>query len=131
MIRFTAKTRYGISAVIELAGHYGDGVIGLKRIAERHEIPVKFLDQIMGQLARAGIVRAARGSEGGYQLAQRPEGIPLYRVLEALTGASEPESNPILSDLVRKAEDGLKNIFQVSLGELAAREQGQALTYHI
>ena len=62
-VRVSAKVDYALRAVIELATA-GDGPVKGERIAQAQEIPLKFLENILGDLRQAGIVRSQRGVEG-------------------------------------------------------------------
>lgn len=66
------KTRYTIRALQHLADHYGEGPVPLSAIAERQNIPSKFLTVILSEMARAGIVASQRGRDGGYWLGVPP-----------------------------------------------------------
>ena len=72
-MRVSAKADYALRAVIELAVIGGESPVKGERIAQAQEIPLKFLENILGDLRHAGIVRSQRGVEGGYWLA-RPAG---------------------------------------------------------
>ena len=66
------KTRYTIRALQHLADHVGEGPVPLAVIAERQNIPPKFLTVILSEMARAGIVASQRGRDGGYWLGVPP-----------------------------------------------------------
>ncbi len=66
------KTRYTIRALQDLADHVGEGPVPLAVIAERQNIPPKFLTVILSEMARAGIVASQRGRDGGYWLGVPP-----------------------------------------------------------
>ena len=84
--RLTTKGQYGIRALSLLAEHYGKGYLSIKTIADAEEIPVRYLEQIMGQLRRKEIVQSIRGPSGGYKLNHPPDLITLDFVLHALEG---------------------------------------------
>ncbi len=85
-MKLSTRTRYGIRAVLELAENYGTGPLKLKIIAQRQEISVKYLEQLMTVLRSAGFVRSIRGSKGGYLLAKAPEKIKISDVFHCLEG---------------------------------------------
>ncbi len=66
------KSQYAVRAVFELAKKEGSGPVKAANIAAAQFIPVRFLENILGQLRQAGIVESVRGKEGGYRLAGRP-----------------------------------------------------------
>jgi len=72
--------------MLELASHYGEGPIELKEIAKKENISLKYLEQVINPLRGAGLVKALRGSKGGYSLAKPPSEICLYDVVETLEG---------------------------------------------
>ena len=85
-MKLSTRTRYGIRAVIELAQHESDRPLQLKLIAERQEISIKYLEQLMSLLRSAGFVRSVRGSKGGYVLARPANQIRLSEVFRSLEG---------------------------------------------
>jgi len=84
-VRVSAKADYALRAVIELAAA-AEGPVKGERIAQAQEIPLKFLENILGELRHAGIVRSQRGAEGGYWLARRAEEITVADVVRAVEG---------------------------------------------
>ena len=85
-MKLSTRTRYGIRAILELAQSGKKGPLQLKIIAQRQDISVKYLEQLMVVLKAAGFVRSVRGSKGGYVLAKAPEQIALSDVLHCLEG---------------------------------------------
>ncbi|HXY84628.1 MAG TPA: Rrf2 family transcriptional regulator [Gaiellaceae bacterium] len=85
-MRVSAKVDYALRAVIELAADDGDVPVKGERIAQAQEIPLKFLENILGDLRHAGIVRSQRGVEGGYWLARPPSEISVADVVRAVEG---------------------------------------------
>jgi Rrf2 family protein len=88
-MRITTRTRYAIRALYDLAFHRLGQAAGAKEIAERQKIPLRFLEQILQDLRKAGIVEARRGPRGGYALARQPAQISLAEVLHAVRGPLE------------------------------------------
>ena len=85
-MRVSAKADYALRACIELAAA-GDGVhVKGERIAQAQEVPLKFLENILGDLRQAGLVRSQRGAEGGYWLARPANEITLAEVIRAVEG---------------------------------------------
>jgi Rrf2 family protein len=85
-MRLSTRTRYGIRAILELAENHGKGPLQLKIVAQRQEISVKYLEQLMVILKSAGIVRSVRGSKGGYVLARPPNQIKVSDCFNCLEG---------------------------------------------
>jgi len=86
VLKLSNKVRYALSALFDIAFLGGGEAAQVKDIAERQEIPVRFLEQILVDLKRAGLVAAKRGPSGGYRLARPPADISLVAVIEALDG---------------------------------------------
>jgi Rrf2 family protein len=85
-VRISAKADYALRACIELAA-VEDGVhVKGERIAQAQEVPLKFLENILGDLRHAGLVRSQRGVEGGYWLARPAAEITLADVIRAVEG---------------------------------------------
>lgn len=85
-MKLSTRTRYGMRATIELAQYEGQRPLQLKVIAERQDISVKYLEQLMSMLRSAGFVRSVRGSKGGYVLARPAEQIRLNDLFRSLEG---------------------------------------------
>lgn len=86
-MNLSKKSRYGITALIDLAVYAKDQCVQLSSIAERNNISVKYLEQIFSSLRKAGLVRSVKGPQGGYLLAKRPESITVADVIHALDGS--------------------------------------------
>lgn len=84
-VRTTAKTDYAVRAAVELATA-GDEPVPAERIADAQDIPVNFLENILLDLRRAGIVDSRRGAGGGYLLARPADEIVLADVIRAVDG---------------------------------------------
>lgn len=82
----SAKGRYGLLLMVELALQAGRGPVLVAAIAERQALPPKFLRVLLGSLKAAGLVKVQRGPNGGCELARHPSHITALEVLEALEG---------------------------------------------
>ena len=91
-MKISTKGRYALRMMIDLAEHQGDGFIALKDIAQRQNISKKYLEQIVTQLSRAGLVRSVRGAGGGYLLTREPEEYTVGEILRVLEGNLAPVS---------------------------------------
>ncbi|MGH3089857.1 MAG: RrF2 family transcriptional regulator [Rubrobacteraceae bacterium] len=87
-MQVSAKVDYALRAMAELAVEDGEssGTMRGAAISEAQGIPKKFLENILHDLRRAGLVRARRGAGGGYQLSRPPEEITLADVIRAVEG---------------------------------------------
>jgi Rrf2 family protein len=80
------RVDYGLRAVIYLAGQEPDKCCSITEIAQQQGVPKNFLEKIIQDLMRAGLIRSKRGSCGGYTLARPPETISFREVVEAIDG---------------------------------------------
>ena len=84
MMRFSTRTIYGLKAMVDLAMHESQGPIPVAAIAKRQNISVDYLEQLLHRLRQAGLVVAARGARGGYQLRHSPSKISVADVTPLL-----------------------------------------------
>ena len=87
-MRVSARTEYAVLALMELARREGDQPLQSKDIAARANVPKPFLDQLLLDLRRAGLVRSVRGPGGGYVLARPASEILLREAVAAVEGGS-------------------------------------------
>ena len=80
---------YSVRAMIDLAGHYGEGRRKARQIATVMDIPARYLPQLLAPLVRRGLLVATAGPEGGYALAYDPASISVLDVIEAAEGPLE------------------------------------------
>jgi Rrf2 family protein len=85
LMQIPRKIEYALRAMIHLADN-PDGVARGLEIAERQQIPKYYLEKVIRDLMRRGLVRARRGPGGGYQLARTPETISFKDIIEAVEG---------------------------------------------
>lgn len=89
-MRITAKVDYAVRAAAELAAHHAAAgprsPMKGEAIATAQGIPVRFLESILAELRRSGIVTSQRGSEGGYWMARAPEDVSVADVIRAVEG---------------------------------------------
>ena len=147
-MKLSTRSRYGLRAMLVLALHEGDEPVMTKEIAERQNLPVTYLEQLMLALRKAELVNATRGAKGGYVLARDPRSIPLLEIVEALEGPLDIADcadvgscclDPgacALKDIFLRANQALHDVFQeVSLAQLAEdqanREASLMPMYHI
>ena len=89
-MKVSAKTEYACIAMLELASQYGSGEpVRIRKIAERHDVPPRFLVQILLQLKGAGLVASVRGAAGGYHLIKPPHEVSLGQVMEVIEGNND------------------------------------------
>ena len=136
-MKFSAKTRYGLLALMDMAVHQEAGAmtrLTTREIAAHQGIPERFLEQQITALKNAGIVVSQRGASGGCYLARRAEEITVLQVIEALEGpplAMEPpeegggeEAGASIRELLGQAQESLFKVFSaVTVASLVRREK--------
>jgi Rrf2 family protein len=85
-MRISAKADYAVRAVVELAAAAGERPVKAERIANAQGIPLNFLENILGELRHAGVVRSHRGADGGFRLARAADQITIADVIRAVEG---------------------------------------------
>ncbi len=91
-LKISTKGRYALRLMLDLALCEKDKYIALKDIAERQQISVKYLEQIISVLGHAGYVRSVRGTGGGYMLAKEPKDYTVGMILRLTEGSLAPVS---------------------------------------
>jgi Rrf2 family protein len=144
-MKVSAKTEYACIAMLELASQFGaTEPVRIRKIAERHGVPPRFLVQILLQLKGAGLVTSVRGAAGGYQLLKQPSEVSLGHVMEVIEGTTEengqvPSASPD-SPAVKVLQQAWKEVNEVerkmlnsiSLADLLERARAQdEQMYHI
>jgi len=89
MLKISQKTEYALRAMIQLAEHR-DGRTSAREISERQHIPLRFLEQQLGALSKAGLVESFRGAGGGCRLAKDAADVTVADVVDAIEGPFYP-----------------------------------------
>jgi Rrf2 family protein len=89
-MKISTKGRYGLRVMIDLAIHNNGEYIALKDIAVRLDITVKYLEQIVGTLNKAGFLESMRGNSGGHRLAKKPSEYKVGDILRVMEGNFSP-----------------------------------------
>lgn len=89
-VKISTRGRYALRLMADIATHDGEGYVSLKDVAARQEISVKYLEQIAGMLAKAGMLYSGRGAQGGYQLVKPPEEYTVGSILRMTEGNMAP-----------------------------------------
>lgn len=128
----SAKGRYGLQLMVELALQAGHGPVLVEVVARRHNLPAKFLRVMLGNLKAAGLIKVLRGPNGGCELARHPSHISALEVLEALEGrlgltethATATAGARAIRELWTRSTEAARNILgSTTLADLAARQQ--------
>lgn len=93
-MQLSSKSEYALLALLELAAEYKDGEpLQIRQIAAKQNIPDRYLEQLLANLRRCGLVRSLRGAKGGYVLGREPWKITLLEVVNCIEGldAQKPE----------------------------------------
>ena len=104
MYKISTRGQYALLIMEELAMSAPDKYIPLKTLSHRRNLSVKYLEQILIQLGKAGLVTGIRGSNGGYKLAKSPSDYTAGDILRAMEGDISPkgtqteENNTVLSE---------------------------------
>ena len=94
-MNLSKKSRYGLTALIDLSIHSTKGHVSLISIAERNGISPQYLEHIFSSLRRAGIIKSIKGAQGGYLLGDSPSQITVASIIEALDGAYKIEREEV------------------------------------
>lgn len=89
-MKISTKGRYALRVMIDLAEHNSENYIPLKDIVARQEISQKYLESIMSDLSKAGMLEGQHGKGGGYKLNRAPDQITVYEVLKTAEGDLAP-----------------------------------------
>lgn len=89
-MKLTTRGHYSVKALLDLSLQRGLGPTSVKEIALRQNLPAPYLEKLLIQMRRAGLVQSVRGAGGGYRLARVPAKISLGQILEAVGETIEP-----------------------------------------
>ncbi|QNN54242.1 RrF2 family transcriptional regulator [Nocardioides mesophilus] len=140
-MRVSAKSDYALRALIELAGRDDGGAVSAEEIGKQQDIPHGFLQAILADLRRSGIVVSQRGQSGGWRLARDAEAVTVADVIRAVDGplvsvyglrpeaVTYNESAEVLQHVWIAARSSLRDVFeQVTIRSLADRKLPKAVT---
>jgi Rrf2 family protein len=88
-MKLTTKTRYGARLLLDLAQRQGEGAVQMSEISIRQNISIKYLEQIIRPLKKAGFVKSIRGPKGGHMLEKNPDEITLGAITRLFEGRPE------------------------------------------
>lgn len=89
-MKLTTRGHYSVKALLDLSLQASYGPVPVRAIATRQDIPAPYLEKLLIEMRRAGLVQSIRGSLGGYKLARSPAQISLGQILEAVGETIEP-----------------------------------------
>ena len=82
-MRLTTKGRYGVRAVVNLAGQNQNGPVSISKISREEDLSPEFLEQIFFKLKKSGVIRSIRGPKGGFLLNSNPSDVTIKMILDA------------------------------------------------
>jgi Rrf2 family protein len=131
-MRVTAKSDYALRALIEIASRTDGGPVSAEELGKRQDIPHGFLQSILADLRRAGIVLSQRGQSGGWRLAAKADEVSVADVIRAVDGplvsvygirpeaVSYNDTAAVLQPVWIAARSSLRDVFEhVSIADLA------------
>jgi Rrf2 family protein len=140
-MRVSAKSDYALRALIEMAVHADGNAISAEELGRRQDIPHGFLQAILADLRRAGIVISQRGQSGGWRMGRAAGEVSVADVIRAVDGplvsvyglrpeaVSYNETADVLQHVWIAARRSLRDVFeQVSIAQLADRKLPRAVT---
>ncbi|MAI42691.1 MAG: Fe-S cluster assembly transcriptional regulator IscR [Gammaproteobacteria bacterium] len=83
-MRLTAKGRYAVTAMLDVAVHMKEGPVSLAEVSKRQDISLSYLEQLFGKLRQRDLVRSVRGPGGGYRLIQDLEDISVGSIVDSV-----------------------------------------------
>lgn len=133
MLRLSKKMLFAIEAVVDIAYNAGNLPVQSSEITARQGIPRRFLEPVLQQLVRAGLLTGVRGPRGGYRLARERRRISLadiVRVVRSLETAEDPIDDPAGAELGHKVvrplwlelqEEVLQRLEAITIEDLCLR----------
>jgi len=101
-MKFSAKLEYALLALLYLKCEPGGMPISGRELSQKLNIPYRFLERILSDLKKAGLVRSTRGYQGGYQISKVPEEISIYDIYKVTEGKLEPWDCAVSHDRCNK-----------------------------
>jgi Rrf2 family transcriptional regulator, iron-sulfur cluster assembly transcription factor len=118
-MRLSTKVRYGLRALCHVAYR---GYASAHVIAEQQAIPSRYLEEIIGELRKAGFVVGKRGPRGGYRLAKPADEIAVSEVIEVLSSGGSNATGEPQDEITRLVERSVDKRFELAVGELSLEE---------
>jgi Rrf2 family protein len=118
-MRLSTKVRYGLRALCHVAYR---GYASAHVIAEQQAIPSRYLEEIIGELRKAGFVVGKRGPRGGYRLAKPADEIAVSEVIEVLSSGANSNTGEPQDEITRLVERSVDKRFELAVGELSLEQ---------
>ena len=144
-MKISTKGRYAVRLMYDLAMHHTGDWIALKDISRRQEISVKYLEQIVSVLNKAGYLKSIRGPQGGYRLIRKPEEYSVGDILRLTEGSLAPvscleyekndcprQTDCVTLELWKRMDQAIKDVVDnVTLADLIEWKQQKGNNYCI
>ena len=132
-MRMSTKSRFAVTAMIDVALREDRGPVSLAAISERHQISLSYLEQLFSKLRQAGLVESTRGPGGGYSLGRSAESISMADILSAVDApsadeAADEQSSWMNSDLWSSLNHQmLTHLQSITLRQLVAEQRAKGV----
>ena len=138
MLKLTKKADYGLIALKHLA--VKNASASAKEIADSYGIPLPLLSKVLQKLAKGGFLQSEHGTNGGYRLSRKPEGISTLEVIRLIDGpifltacftehgSCGQSERCTVREPLRKVHDGIQNLLSsISIADLSQPDEGGAV----
>ena len=129
MFTVSVKAIYGLCAMAELGIKHNTGPVQIREIAEAHDIPQHYLEQLLVILKKAGLVESFRGAQGGYALARNPSQIQVPEILSVLDGklnvVPEKKRENALNFFWQDLQTSIFKHMNITLEDLILKQQNE------
>lgn len=137
-MKVSRRATYGIMAAIDLAMNGREAPVQARAIARRQAIPIKFLEQVLHTMKKAGLIDSLRGAQGGYRLLKEPSALSVADLLEVLDGPvfdhvvngtsildrQRPKQELLLGQVWKQVAQAEHDVLQrITIDELAGRQR--------
>ncbi len=106
-MKLVTQVRYGIRILLDLAMYQSGGVVQMRDIANRQNISMKYLEQLIRPFKKAGFVKSKRGRNGGHSLSRSPETITLAQIIMVFEKDQKKQNTSHLSEGYSQYQDAL------------------------
>jgi Rrf2 family iron-sulfur cluster assembly transcriptional regulator len=139
MLRLSRKTLLALEAVIDIAYNARPDPVQAREITARQGVPQRYLEQVMQQLVRAGILKGVRGPRGGYRLARERRRISVGEVIriatsfdtdgDELSGGSEMGRRVVMPIIASLQEEVMQKLDLITIEDLCTKARESGLEY--
>ena len=130
----TKKHQYGLSAMVQLGFLFQKGPVQLRLISKNANIPHSFLEQLILNLKKSGLVKSTRGAKGGYQLTKSPDQVVVDDIFSAIDPLLiESANDDLLTFFWTDFDTHIREYLNLSLKTVMdnVKKKEQVLTYTI